>query len=165
MKRPFDISQTHPLMQMMSIMNLLRRATINSVLSTNEIGSITQVATMGYLYLHQDKSVFQKDLESQFKLRRSTVSSMLQTLEKKGYLRRNPVDYDARLKQITLTSAGLDYCHQLQSFWDSIGFWMTKSLTPTEANTLESLLGKVQRSLEEEVPEAPDEGPNFWCPP
>lgn len=165
MARPFDISQAHPLMQMMSILNLLRRATVNSVLSSHDIGSITQVATMGYLYLHQDQSLFQKDLEAQFKLRRSTVSSMLQTLEKKGYIRRNPVDYDARLKQITLTPAGLDYCGQLRSFWESVSFWMTKSLTPAETDTLETLLDKVQRSLEEEVPEVPDEGPDFWCPP
>ena len=47
----------------------------------------------------QQGDVYQKDIESFFKLRRSTVSSQLDTLEKKGLIQRVPVSHDARLKK------------------------------------------------------------------
>ena len=51
--------------------------------------------------MHRD--LFQKDLEKEFKVRRSTATGILQLLEKKGYLYREPVKEDARLKRIVPT--------------------------------------------------------------
>lgn len=52
--------------------------------------TISQLSTIGFLYFSQQGDVYQKDIESFFKLRRSTVSSQLDTLEKRalssGYL-------------------------------------------------------------------------------
>ncbi len=149
-------THTQPLIHMMSILNLVRRAALNaSICPDLDIGSTTQVATIGYLYFFQDRDIFQKDLEAQFKLRRSTVSSMLNNLEKKGFIRREPVDYDARLKRLSLTEDGLAHCKNLQSFWDVIESWMTKSLSSDELSTLVTLLKKIQASLETELDPPP----------
>lgn len=61
---------------------------------------------MGYLDHNQDKAVYQKTIESDFGIKRSTVTTILQLMEKKGYIRREAVEGDARLKRIFLTDQG-----------------------------------------------------------
>ncbi len=73
--------------------------------SNKEAENLTtmQIWIMHYLYDNQNKDVFQRDLEADFNIRRSTVSGILQILERKGYIMRQSVAHDARLKKITLT--------------------------------------------------------------
>ena len=47
--------------------------------------------------------VFQKDIEEVFRIKRSSVTSVLQTLEKKGLLVRESIPEDARVKKLCLT--------------------------------------------------------------
>ena len=54
---------------------------------------------LGYLCRNEDKDIFQKDIEAEFKICRSTVTNILKLMEKKGYIRRESVPYDARLKE------------------------------------------------------------------
>lgn len=61
---------------------------------------------MGYLHHNQEKAVYQKTIESNFNIRRSTVTAILQLMEKKGYIKRSAVESDARLKQLSLTEQG-----------------------------------------------------------
>lgn len=61
---------------------------------------------MGYLDFNRDKAVYQKTIESDFGIKRSTVTTILQLMEKKGYIRREAVEGDARLKRIFLTEQG-----------------------------------------------------------
>ena len=46
---------------------------------------------------------FQRDVETQFRFRRSPATGSLQLMERRGLLVRAPVDYDARLKRLVLT--------------------------------------------------------------
>ena len=56
-----------------------------------------------YLYTNQDKDVFQKDIEQYFSIGRSTVTNIIQLMERKGYIARESVEHDARLKKVVLT--------------------------------------------------------------
>lgn len=56
-----------------------------------------------YLYRHRDEPVFQRDIEREFSITRSTVTNILQLMERKGYIQRLSVPQDARLKQLVLT--------------------------------------------------------------
>ena len=42
-------------------------------------------------------------MEKEFQIRRSTVTGTLQLLEKKGFIRRESVEWDARLKKVVPT--------------------------------------------------------------
>lgn len=67
-----------------------------------------QFIAMGCIYWgSQDREIFQRDLEKELDVRRSTISNVLGILEKKGYLRRESVCEDARLKKLVLTSEGI----------------------------------------------------------
>ena len=58
---------------------------------------------IGYIGSNSDRDVFQRDIEEKFMIRRSTVSSIIKLMEKKGFIRRESVSYDARLKKLVLT--------------------------------------------------------------
>lgn len=62
-----------------------------------------QTWTLLYLFEQKDHEIFQRDIEEQFSIRRSTGTQLLQRLEELGYIDRVAVDYDARLKRIILT--------------------------------------------------------------
>lgn len=61
---------------------------------------------LSYLAHNTDRDIFQKDLEIFFCIRRSTVSKVIRLMEDKGYIRREEVAQDARLKKIVLTDSG-----------------------------------------------------------
>ena len=61
---------------------------------------------IGYLYENRGKEVFQRDIQAQFSIRRSTVTGILQLMEKNGLITRSSVERDARLKKLELTPPG-----------------------------------------------------------
>lgn len=50
-----------------------------------------------------DRDLYQRDIEEEFCIRRSTASGILQLMEKNGFIYRQSVEKDARLKQIIPT--------------------------------------------------------------
>ena len=56
------------------------------------------------LFQSLKKEIYQKDVEQEFQIRRSTATGTLQLLEKNGFITREAVEWDARLKKITPTS-------------------------------------------------------------
>lgn len=75
---------------------------------------------MGYLYHNQKKAVYQKTIESDFCIKRSTVTTILQLMEKKGYIKRAGVEGDARLKQIFLTEQGEEIAVRTETMIDNL---------------------------------------------
>lgn len=64
--------------------------------------------------MHQD--IFQKDVEAEFQIRKSTATGSLQLLEKKGFIRRESVERDGRLKRVIPTDKALSMReHVIQS--------------------------------------------------
>lgn len=49
------------------------------------------------------RDIYQRDLEKEFQIRRSTATGVLQLLEKRGFICRESVEQDARLKKIVPT--------------------------------------------------------------
>ena len=74
------------------------------------MGDVSPVQTwvIRYLHDHKGQEICQRDLERDFNITRSTVTGILQLMEKKGYIVRVSVPTDARLKQILLTNQGED---------------------------------------------------------
>lgn len=81
-------------------------------MSENGLTSI-QSRVLGYLRMEENKgsSVFQRDIEEVFRIKRSSVTSVLQTLEKKGLIWRESIPEDARVKKLVLT----DRARQMQA--------------------------------------------------
>ena len=96
----------------------------------------------------KDRDVFQKDLEMEFDLKRSSVSLMLNNMEKHDLIKRVPVAEDARLKKIILTEKALLLNKNISNAIDSIENKLSDSLTLEEINTFYKVLDKIRNNLE-----------------
>ena len=91
------------------INNLIRRdierSKINGEIDTSRF---VHGWAIRYLYDNREKEIFQKDIEKEFSIRRSTASNILKLMEKNGLIERISVPYDARLKKLTLTKKAVE---------------------------------------------------------
>lgn len=89
--------------------NLIRRQAAHSEIRRH-VDDLTGTNgwVIGFIAEHEGQDIFQRDLEVQFSIRRSTATKILQLMEKKGLLERQSVEYDARLKKLVLTPKALE---------------------------------------------------------
>lgn len=78
------------------------------------------------------------------------MSAILLRMEEKGLLKRTSVDYDARLKKITLTEKGERLHKQMERSVDAMEEKLIVGLSHEEQTLLFALLEKVRCNLEDE---------------
>ena len=61
-----------------------------------------------YLYDRRDSDVYQKDIEKEMMITRSTASKIIELMVQKGMIERTEVAYDARLKKLSLTAKAME---------------------------------------------------------
>lgn len=103
-----------------------------------------------YLADHEYEDIYQRDLEREFRLCRSTASKMLAALESGGFVVRERVLHDDRLKKITLTPRAKQYTEQIRENNRKTEQALIRGLTPEELRTLHSLMERMQRNLTEQ---------------
>ncbi|WP_195940126.1 MarR family winged helix-turn-helix transcriptional regulator [Romboutsia sp. 1001713B170131_170501_G6] len=96
----------------------------------------------------KDKEIFQKDLEREFDLKRSSISLMLNNMEKSDLIERVPVTEDARLKKIILTQKSIKLYEKISTAIDSIENKLSENITPEEIKVFQNVLDKIRNSLE-----------------
>ncbi len=106
---------------------------------------------IGYLYHRRDQEVFQKDMEADFHMAKSSVTAALQNLEKSGYITRVSVERDARLKKIQLTEDGMRFHDAIQKSIDHMEEKLVSGLSKEQKQELFSLLAQVKEQLEDEI--------------
>lgn len=67
-----------------------------------------QIKVVHYLIEHKKETIHQRDIEKNLMVRRSTVSGILKTMEKNGFIKRIDSKEDARLKEIVICGKTLD---------------------------------------------------------
>ncbi len=89
--------------------NLIKRS-IDKRMKENGLDVLTSGngRIIGYLYDRRGEDVFQKDFEACFGITRSTASKVIQLMVEKGYIIRERVPSDARLKKLVLTKQAED---------------------------------------------------------
>lgn len=99
-----------------SLSNLIRRHVDNSA-ARAEVDSITGTNGWVIIYLvhHMNEDVYQRDLEQTFSVRRSTMSNILSLMDKKGLVKRESVEHDARLKKIVLTEKAISLYEMMEN--------------------------------------------------
>ena len=103
---------------------------------------------IGYLYCHQEIDVYQRDIESNFAISRSTVTTILKLMEKKGYIIRQSVDTDARLKKIVLTEKGKLINSKIEKAIEENENRFNSVLTSDERQQFIYLVRKLRHGLE-----------------
>lgn len=113
--------------------------------SKNECIPRSQGMMIGYIMDNPDRNIFQKDIEAEFHLSGATVTNMLKSLEKKGYIVRTPMENDARLKKIELTKKALDHENRVRENIRVIEEAMHKGFSKEE---FDMMLGFLDRGID-----------------
>ena len=102
--------------ELRSVSNMIRRRLDNSG-AIKEIENMTGTHgwAIAYLFDNREHDVFQKDIEEEFRIRRSSATKLLQLMEKNGLITREAVEYDARLKKIVLTEKAVSLQQKLKN--------------------------------------------------
>lgn len=115
----------------------------------NESISSAQKRVIVYLYEQKDNGdVFQRDVEQYLSIRRPTATRMLNSMEENGLVRRESVEYDGRLKKLTLTEKSIDLYNEIFNDIDTVERNMTRGLTEDEKKEFLRIAGKIIKNLE-----------------
>ncbi len=100
-----------------------------------------------YLYERRGSDVFQRDIEKNFSIGRSTVTGIIQLMEKKGYLRRESVEQDARLKKVVLTEKGIYAQESIEGIIEELNSQLMRGIGEEELQTFYEVLRKLEANL------------------
>ncbi len=133
-----------------ALSNLLRRKVLERTCTPEgERDDFTemQVKLLGFLCHNRDQEICQKDIEEAFYIRRSTASRLLKRLEAQGFIVRQSVERDARLKRVTTTPKA-DALHQkIIDRINSVEDLLTQGLSQTEVEQFLSTVEKLKQNL------------------
>ena len=129
--------------------NMIRRK-IDAIFAQQEGNELNgmQGPLLGYLY-HKSRhgDVYQKDVEREFRIRRSTATVMLQSMEQKGYIVRVASTEDARLKRILLTEKAIEHHNLIEEQIRNFNRELEAGLTEEEKETFLCILDKMMQNL------------------
>lgn len=93
------------------------------------------------------RDIFQKDIEEELDIRRSSVTSVLQLMEKNGYIKRVSVSEDARLKKIILTEKGLEVQNKIHDCILKVEKSLQDELSSEEMDILVALINRLSKKI------------------
>ena len=122
---------------------------IGKVSSEYGISSI-QAKILGYIYSNiEKKDIFQKTIEEEFDIRKSSVTSVLTLMEKNGLIKRVSVSGDARLKKLTLTDKGIEIHKSIYKEIENLENTISDTLTDKELDQFNEYLVRLINKLED----------------
>lgn len=99
---------------------------------------------IGFLFFNFDKrDIFQKDIEQELEIRRSSVTSVLQLMEKNGLIERVSISKDARLKKLVLTEKGNEVQRNVYNRILDLEQSLKEELSEEELNQLGYLIDRL----------------------
>ena len=105
---------------------------------------------LGFISHNSEKrDIFQKDIEEELDVRRSSVTSVLQLMEKKGILERVSVSKDARLKKLVLTEKGKEIQRNVHDHILELDKSLRDELSDEEFDQLVSLIDRLSNKIAE----------------
>lgn len=132
--------------------NLIRRKTFGITKNDEPYKpTMMQGWIIGYLCRNKDKEIFQKDIEQNFEIRRSTATNILQLMEKNGFIKREAVDYDARLKKICITPKAVALNYEIMEKIKATEKIILKDISKDELDIFLSVVEKMRTNLRDSL--------------
>lgn len=107
-----------------------------------------QAKIINFLFIESSKrDIFQKDIEERFNIRRSSVTSVLNLMEKNGYIERVCDSSDARYKKIILKEKGLELSSIVTQLIEEVENSLSEALTDEEHDIFINLINKLSKEI------------------
>lgn len=101
-----------------------------------------------YLYDNREKEIYQKDIEKHFNIGRSTVTGIIQMMEKNELICRVAVENDARLKRVILLPKGEEIHKMIGRAIFDTNRQIIEGVTPEELDALFGVLNKIRTNID-----------------
>lgn len=125
--------------------NMIDRKICGSVEKNNL--THTQARVLKFLYDNQDRKVYQTTLEKEVDVRRSTISGVLDTMEKNNLIIRKNSSDDARKKEIALTLVSLNKHKEIAQKIANFERDLLRGITKEEVNIFIEVIDKLKGNL------------------
>lgn len=142
-------AENHPMRAMVNLSCVWHRV-IENKMSDLGLSSI-QSRMLGYLYFQsrEGKKVFQRELEQEFQIRKSSVTSVIQMMERKRLIRRVGVPSDARQKELVITEQGIAVQEEVIGRLDALENLVNEVMSPEEKRLWFACIQKIETRLKE----------------
>ena len=94
-----------------------------------------------------DREIYQRDVEEKFHIRRSTATGILKLMEKNGFIYRESVEWDARLKKILPTEKSIALRGEILETIHRLELRMAEGIGREEFETCIRVLQKMSENL------------------
>ena len=121
---------------------------MNSTLADLGITGVQSRILHYILERYEEQPVFQKDVEEVFGLSRSTMTGILQLLEKNGIIIRESVDYDARLKSLVPTQKAVDIDTHVKEYIQQMEENLCRDISAGQLQVFLEVAEKMSKNLE-----------------
>ncbi|MBE6055209.1 MAG: MarR family transcriptional regulator [Clostridium sartagoforme] len=109
-----------------------------------------QAKILGFIHNNStNRDIFQKTIEEEFDIRRSSVTSVLTLMEKNQLIKRVSVSEDARLKKIILTDKGMEVNNLVYKEITEIEEIISKTLSKDELEIFINNLDRLNKKINE----------------
>lgn len=131
--------------------NIIERKIISeSKINERCLVTLMQGKILGYLFKNKDTTIYQKDIEKTFKIRRSTASGVLQTMEKNGLIIRADSSEDARSKKIILTETSIQKGKEIKNKMINFEKMLRKDIEQNDIDIFFKVINKVKNNILEQ---------------
>ncbi len=110
---------------------------------------IKQMEILEILFSYTDKELTPAELADEVHLTRSTMTGNLDSLQRKGFLKRESHPSDRRMTLIKITDKGIEFCRRALPKRYSDVFKVMSGLTPDERNHMKEVYKKLLNLIKE----------------
>lgn len=135
-------------MELREVSNLLKREMSRNLDHNGKEGTMLHGRVVSYLSDNPDKDIYQRDIEQLLGVQRSTVTKILQSMEKSGFITRESVVEDARLKKLVLTQKAIDVHRLMQARANELDQRLMQNLSNEEVEIFFNLMYKIKSGLQ-----------------
>lgn len=109
--------------------------------------SIAQMQIIKYILKHDGKTIYQRDLEEVFNLRRATISGILKTMEKNNVIIRVCDPDDARGKIVILSDDAKKFFKEKETLFKKIETVLKKDISKEELEIFYKVILKMRDNI------------------
>ncbi len=102
---------------------------------------------ISYIAQKGDTDVFQKDLEKQFGITRSTASKVVSLMVRKGLIERQSVPEDARMKKLVLTERSREILVRMEAEFHAVEDALAAGFTDQEMEQIYDYVFRMQENM------------------
>lgn len=117
--------------------------------TSDEVTS-TNMRIIRFLKANENYDVYQKDVEKEFGITRSTASRVLVLMEEKDLVKRVSVEHDARLKKLILTEKSSRMASQMRQIGEMTDARLLEGFTEQEKEQLYHFIDRMTQNMSRE---------------